>query len=255
VALPGQVDDLSTLETAEVAFTGSGGDTVDGYLAAPAGGEGNPGLIVIHEAMGVNDHIRDVARRFAAQGYTALAPNLYSREGPPAEELDTVMAAVQSIPDERAVGDLEGAAKFLHAWPGASGKVGSIGFCSGGRHSLLFACSSGSVDAAVDCWGGNITRASKDAETTPQRPVPVVELVDRLSCPLYIVIGAEDQNPSRADAERLRERLAAAGKVFHIDVYDGAGHAFFADHRPTYRAKPAHQMWDEVTAFFAERLH
>ena len=72
MGVPGQVDDLSALETAEVAFTGADGETVNGYLAAPAGGEGNPGLIVIHEAMGLNEHIRDVARRFAAQGYTAM---------------------------------------------------------------------------------------------------------------------------------------------------------------------------------------
>src|SRR5256885_3100228 len=89
VAVPGQVDDLSTLETAEVTFTGAGGDTIDGYLAAPGDGEGNPGLIVIHEAMGLNDHIRDVVRRFAAQGYTALAPDLYTREGSPRSEEHT----------------------------------------------------------------------------------------------------------------------------------------------------------------------
>ncbi|MFL5883988.1 MAG: dienelactone hydrolase family protein [Thermoleophilaceae bacterium] len=255
VTVPGQVDDLSTLDTAEVAFTGAGGQTIDGYLAAPTDGAGNPGLIVIHEAMGLNEHIRDVARRFAALGYTALAPDLYTREGAPPEDFPKVMAAIQAVPDERAVGDLEGAAEFVRAWPGASGKVGCIGFCSGGRHALLFACSGDSLDAAVDCWGGNVLRASKDADTTPERPVPVIDMIDRLSCPLYVVVGAEDQNPSRADAERLRERLSAAGKVFHIDVYDGAGHAFFADYRPTYREKPAQRMWDEVTAFFAERLH
>src|SRR4051794_41818998 len=83
--------------------------------------------------MGLNDHIRDVARRFAALGYTALAPDLYTREGPPPEELAKVMAAIQAVPDERAVGDLDGAADFLRAWPGASGRGGAGGFCSGGR--------------------------------------------------------------------------------------------------------------------------
>src|SRR4051794_32014385 len=111
VAVPGQVDDLSTLDTAEVALTGAGGGTVGGYPAAPTAGAGDPGLIVIQEAMGLNEHIRDVARRFAALGYTALAPDLYTREGAPPEDFPKVMAAIQAVPDERAIGDLEGAAE------------------------------------------------------------------------------------------------------------------------------------------------
>src|SRR6266403_1746846 len=87
-------------------------------------------------------------------------------------------------------------AAYLRGLSGATGKVGAIGFCSGGRHTLLFACSSNKVDAAVDCWGGFIQRATPDAETTPARPTPIFNLVDRLSCPLFAVFGEEDQNPS-----------------------------------------------------------
>jgi carboxymethylenebutenolidase len=159
------------------------------------------------------------------------------------------------MPDARIVGDLEGAAAFLRTRPEASGRVGVIGFCSGGRQALLFACSSDAPDAAADCWGGRITRASEDAQTTPARPVPVIDMADRLSCPLYVAIGADDKNPSPADGEKLRARLQAANKDFRIDVYEGAGHAFFADYRQSYREQPAQRLWQEVNAFFAERLH
>ena len=159
-AVPGAVEDPSSLETAEVSFTGFDRDELNGYLAVPASDELRPGLIVIHEAFGLNDHICDVARRFAAQGYTVLAPDLYTREGAPGEDWEQIKAKMQKMPDKRIVGDLEGAAAFLRVRPEATGKVGCIGFCSGGRQTLLFACSSDAPDAAVDCWGGSITRAT-----------------------------------------------------------------------------------------------
>src|SRR5436853_707759 len=162
-AVPGAVRDPSRLTTSEVTFAGAGGDQLNGYLAAPDGADMRPGIVVIHEAYGLNDHIRDVARRFAAQGYTVLAPDLYTREGPPGETFEEIMGKMQKMPDSRIVGDLDGAAAFLRVRPEASGKVGVIGFCSGGRQTLLFACSSESPDAAVDCWGGSVLRASKDA--------------------------------------------------------------------------------------------
>jgi carboxymethylenebutenolidase len=108
----------------------------------------------VHEAFGLNDHIRDIARRFAALGYTAVAPDLYSREGAPADgDMDAVLATMRAMLDERIVGDLVGAAALLREQPNAGVRVGCVGFCSGGRQTLLAACSSTAIDAAVDCWG------------------------------------------------------------------------------------------------------
>ena len=143
------------------------------------------------------------------------------------------------MPDARVLGDLEGAAEVLRSREDSTGKVGCIGFCMGGRYTLLFACSSDRLDAAVDCWGGFIDSATPDERSTPERPTPPLELAEQLSCPLLAAVGAEDQNPSPQIAEQLRERAATSGQRVKVDVYEGAGHAFFADYRPTYRAEPA----------------
>ncbi len=165
-----------------------------------------------------------------------------------------VRAKMFGLADAQLVRDFESAAAFVRAQPGASGKVGCVGFCVGGRWTLLFACSSGKVDAAIDCWGGFITRATPEAATTPQRPTPVIDLVPNLHCPLYVVCGEEDQNPSPADAGELRKRLAAAGRNFEVEIFRNAGHAFFADYRPSYREQAAFELWPKMTAFFRKHL-
>jgi carboxymethylenebutenolidase len=252
---PGSVLDSSAVESEEVSFAGANGDRLGGYLARPTAPGPHPGLIVIHEAFGLNEHIRDVARRFANVGYTALAPDLYSREGPPlADDFAAIMALMQSIPDSRTVADLERAAALLGSQPSASGRVGCIGFCSGGRQTLLLACSSPVLNAAVNCWGGSITRANPDQETTPERPVAVVDMLDRLVCPLMLAVGAEDQNPSPAHADLVRERLAGSPLDVRVDVYEDAGHAFFADYRPQYNEAAAHRLWARVVEFLATHL-
>ncbi len=133
-------------------------------------------------------------------------------------------------------------------------KVGCIGFCMGGRFTLLLACSSDRLDAAVDCWGGFIDAATPDERSTPQRPTPPLELVPRLHCPLYAAVGAEDHNPSPELGDRLREALAATPHETRVDVYEGAGHAFFADYRPSYRAEPAALLWQRIVPFLARQL-
>ena len=133
-------------------------------------------------------------------------------------------------------------------------RIGCIGFCMGGRLALLFACSSDRVRAVVDCWGGFIDKATFDERTTPERPVPPLDLADRLSCPLLGAIGAEDQNPSPELGAELRERAGRSGQEVEVDVYEGAGHAFFADYRPTYRPEPAARLWQRVVPFLERHL-
>src|SRR6266849_831149 len=156
--------------------------------------------------------------------------------------------------DAQLARDFNAAADFVRAQPGSNGKVGCVGFCVGGRWTLLFACSSDKVNAAVDCWGGFINRATPEAVTTPERPTPVIDLVPQLHCPLYVVCGEEDQNPSPAVAEELRGRLEKAGKKFQFDMFKNAGHAFFADYRPSYREKAAFELWPKMVAFFQANL-
>jgi carboxymethylenebutenolidase len=255
--VPGAVTDPSSIAAEDLMFAGAGGTQVNGYLARPASASSPlPGMIVIHEAHGLNEHIRDVTNRIAGLGYEALAVDLYTREGGPPTpgDVQAMMERLFSISDETVLGDLQGAADFLRARDDVTGKVGCIGFCMGGRYTLLFACSSDRLDAAVDCWGGFIDRASPDAQSTAERPTPPLELAGKLSCALLAAVGAEDQNPSPALAEQLRERAAASGQEIKVDVYDEAGHAFFADYRPNYRPAAAAKLWTEIAPFLERHL-
>ena len=240
--IPGAVTDPSRVRGENIELQ-SGADTIKGYLAQPSQSGRYPGIVVIHEAFGLVEHIRDIARRFANIGYNALAP-----------DLNTVFPVMFGKSDAEAVQDLEAAADHLRGLPGATGKIGVIGFCSGGRQTLLFASSSSKADAAVDCWGGFIHRATPDAETTPSRPTPILNMIDRLHCPLFAVFGEEDQNPTVAQSEELRSRAQRAGKDVTIKVYKNAGHAFLADYRPSYREGPAAELWKDAVAFFDKHL-
>jgi len=254
--VPGAVTDPATVAGEELTFAGAGGTQVNGYLARPAAAGSHPGMIVIHEAMGLNDHIRDVSNRIANLGYVTLGVDLYTREGgpPPAGDVQAMMKRLFAMSDATVLGDLQGAADFLRAREDVSGRIGCIGFCMGGRYTLLFACSSDRLSAAVDCWGGFIDRATPEERSTPERPTPPLELADRLSCPLLGAVGAEDSNPSPALAEALSRRAAASGQEARVDVYENAGHAFFADYRPTYRPGPAAELWAEVVPFLRQHL-
>ena len=258
--VPGAVEDPSAVVAEELTFAGTDGAQVNGYLVRPAGPEAaavrRPGVIVIHEAMGLNEHIRDVVNRFANLGYAALGVDLYTRDGgpPPMGDMQAMMKRLFAMSDATVLGDLQGAADYLGTRQDVSDRIGCIGFCMGGRYTLLLACAGDRLSAAVDCWGGFIDRAAPEERSTPERPTPPLEMADRLGCPLLAAVGAEDQNPSPQLGEELRERASASGQEVSVDVYEGAGHAFFADYRPTYRPHAAAALWQEIVPFCARHL-
>jgi carboxymethylenebutenolidase len=153
------------------------------------------------------------------------------------------------VPDERLVGDVGGAAAYLRELPESNGKVGVIGYCSGGRQSVLAACNL-QLDAAADCYGAFVTG------TPPEDfPLPVTNLVDqlpRLSCPLLGLFGNEDKAPSPEHVDELEQFLKQHGKTFEFHRYDNAGHAFFAVNRPSYRVEAANDGWERITDFFGK---
>jgi carboxymethylenebutenolidase len=254
--VPGAVLDPAAIRAEQITYPASDGTQVNGYLAHPAHQGTYPAMILIHHAGGLDEHNQDVTRRFANIGYVALCPDLYTREGgpPPMDDLPAMMARLFAMRDATVLGDLEGAADFLRARPEVSGKLGCIGFCMGGRYTLLFACSSDKLDAAVDCWGGFIHSATPDERSTPERPTPPLELAEQVRCPLMAAIGAEDHNPSPEIGERLRDALERSTQTTRVDVYEGAGHAFFADYRASYRPEQAAKLWERVVPFFATTL-
>ena len=242
------VTSSANLQSGMMQYSSHDGTKIDAYLSQPATSGRYPGVIVTMEGMGLEDHMKDLARRFAEEGYIAIAPDLYTREGRPAP--DKVLETLFSVHDSQAMGDLDGAALYLKNHPNSNGKVGIIGFCSGGRYTLMMACTSKNVDAAVDSAGGHII----PDELTAARPVAAIDMVSGLSCPLLALFGEEDTNPSPAHAARLKEELDKHDKTFEFKMYANAGHAFFADYRPSYRAAPAQDMWHRVLLFYERYL-
>jgi carboxymethylenebutenolidase len=239
-----------TAET--VMMKGHDGDKVEAYLARPADTDSFGGVVVIHHLPGYDSATKEITRKFAARGYAALMPNLYHRDSPGASPDDAAAAARAKggMPDDQVVGDVAGAAAYLRGLPGSNGKVGVIGYCSGGRQSFLAACSL-QLDAAVDCYGGAVVHVPAGA---PASMKPLIGLSKNLSCPLLGLFGADDQFPTPADMAELSRTLDELGKEHEFHTFSGAGHAFFSVDRASYRVEAAVEGWDKVWDFFGRHL-
>jgi len=242
-----------SLSAHTVRISGDGGDQVEAYLARPDGDAPRGGVVVIHHMPGYDRATKEITRRFAELGYDAICPNLHYREAPGAapDDAAATVRAAGGVPDERLVGDVAGAVAYLRDLDRATGKVGVIGYCSGGRQTVLAACHV-DVDAAVDCYGAFVT-----GTPPPDFPLAVTNLVDQLPdlrAPLLGLFGAEDRTPSPAHVAELEEVLTRLGKPHELHTYDDAGHGFFAVDRPAYRVAAANDGWQRIAAFFAEHL-
>lgn len=241
------------MTTETIRITGHAGDEIEAYFVSPAGEGPRGGVVVIHHMPGYDRATKEIARRFAELGYDAIVPNLYWREAPGAAPDDAAATARAQggVPDARLVGDVGGAAAHLRSLPSSNGRVGTIGYCSGGRQSVLAACNL-ELDAAVDCYGAFVT-GTPPAEF----PLKVTNLVDqlpRLSCPLLGLFGNEDRFPSPEQVDELEQILKDNGKAYEFHRYDDAGHAFFAVDRPSYRVAAANDGWERIEAFYKQSL-
>jgi carboxymethylenebutenolidase len=227
------------------------GDTLKAHLATPVKRSG-PGLVLIPDVRGLVEHYRDVARRFAAEGFVTLAVDLYSREGAPVlQDMAAVTRWIRELPDARVLDDLGAAVAYLARRPEVAGRpVGITGFCMGGQYALMAACAVPGIAACVS-WYGMLRYAERD----DRKPASPLDLAPRLACPYLGLFGEEDGLIPRADVEELRSILAAAEKTFEIRTYAGAGHAFFNDTRPdAYRPEAAADAWRRTLAFLGEHL-
>ena len=237
-----------------VTIHGSSGDEIEAYYARPLGAGPYPGVVVIHHAPGWDEWTRQVTHKLARSGYAAIAPHLYHRSGP--GEPDDIAAkarAAGGVPDDQVMGDVEGSANYLRAQPYANGRLGVIGFCSGGRHTYLVACRVPGFDAAVDCWGGGVI-VDDPAQLNDKRPVAPIDLTDQMSAALLGIFGNDDQSPTPDQVNRTEEVLKRLDKTYEFHRYDGAGHGFFAVDRPGYRAEQATEAWTKVLAFYDQYL-
>jgi carboxymethylenebutenolidase len=240
-----------TVET--VSISGHNGDKIAAYVARPQGAGQFPGVVLIHHNPGWDEWYCETTRKFAHHGYAAVCHNLFQRAGE--GRSDDVAAKVRSeggIPDAQAIGDTEGAVKWLRAQPWVNGRVGVIGTCSGGRLAFLYACHTKSIDAVIELWGGRVVM--KKEEITPKMPTAPIEFTKNLSCPILGLFGNEDAAPTPEQVNQHEAELKKHGKQYEFHRYDGAGHGFFYYDRPMYRVEQALDGWKKVFAFFEKHL-
>lgn len=225
--------------------TGEAGIAVEGgslpvYFARPASGEKLPVVLVVQEIFGVHEHIRDVCRRLAHQGYLAIAPELFFRQGDPRtlqNIADILQDIVARVPDAQVMADLDACAAWAESQGGSPGRLAITGFCWGGRITWLYAAHNPALKAGV-AWYGRLTGTA--SALTPRHPVDVA---GALHAPVLGLYGGQDQGIPLADVDTMNAALAAAGGASTIHVYPDAPHAFHADYRPSYRKAAAEDGW------------
>jgi len=209
-------------------------------------------VIVVHEIFGLNPHIREVAARLAQAGFIALAPDLFTREGTPPKmegnNFAPVMEFVGKVSDAQIMTDLRAGTTFLQKRKDANHKVGIVGFCWGGRVSMLSAENVPELKAAVAFYGRITGKAS---DTQPHHPL---DLAAKMTVPLMGHFGEKDEGIPVANVDKLRDALKESKHLAELFVYEGAGHAFHNDTRGSYRKEAAELAWKRTLEWFEKYL-
>ena len=226
------------VKTETVTFQ-SGEETISAYLAVPDTAGRHPALVVIHEWWGLNDWVKEQARKFADQGYLALAPDLY--RGKVASDPGLAHELSRGLPQDQAVRDLKAAFDYLASRPDVRhDKIGSVGWCMGGGYSLLLAVNEPKLAACVVNYGSMPT--DKDA-------------IQRIQAPVLGNFGAEDHGITPAAVQAFEGTMKAEGKSIDVKEYDGAGHAFEnPNNKAGYREAAANDAWARTLAFLDRTL-
>ncbi len=243
--------DSAGLEAGEVRIPVADG-TIPAYRAMPAQGGPFPVVLVVSEIFGVHEHIKDVCRRFAKEGYLAVAPELFARQGDPSRYTDIqqlIREVVSKVPDAQVVADLDATAQWAFgASKGDPQRLAVTGFCWGGRITWLYAAHQPRLRAGV-AWYGRLV-----GEPTANQPRHPLDVVEELKAPVLGLYGGKDQGIPLDTVELMQEAAAKAGKTVEFVVYPDAPHAFHADYRPSYREGPARDGWQRCLAWFARHL-
>ena len=220
----------------------SGKVSMTAFVAAPQTKEKRPTIIIVQEWWGLTDHIKDIARRYAAEGYVAIAPDLYSRLGhaltTDAGEAGKLM---NTLKQEDGLADLNATVAYLKSVPEVNAaKIGITGFCMGGSYALMLPCINQEIKAAVPFYG-----------QVPNPDTPI----QKLACPVLYIYGEDDGWITKADVQRLAAALKKYNKPGEVKTYPGAPHAFFRDTDPSvYRPEAAKDAWARTKAFFKHHL-
>lgn len=224
------------------------------FLARPNAEGPHPAVVVVHEAFGLNAHIREVATRLARQGYVTLAPDLYYREKTTAgyDNLQEAIRLMMTLWDDKVVADMGAAISHLRQQPFVrADRVGVMGFCMGGRITFLTACLNSAVKAAVPFYGGGIGSVTPASAQSPKAPL---DYADRIAAALLLFFGENDPFIPLDEVDRIKRRLAELKKDAETVVYPGAPHGFFCEQRDSYRPDAARDAWDRLLKFFSQHL-
>lgn len=217
------------------------------YYAKPAKGSGFPVVLVIEEIFGVHEHIKDLCRRLAKDGYLAVATEYYARIGDLSKMTDVptiFKEVINKTPDGQMMSDLDATAAWAAKHGGSATKLAVTGFCRGGRQTWLYAMHNPRLKAAA-AWYGHVN--TPDTDIQPHSPL---EIADQLKCPLLGQYGGQDPSIKVADVQAAAAKARAAGKTVEIVVYPDAPHGFNADYRPSYRATDAKIAWQRMLTWF-----
>lgn len=216
---------------------------IPAYRARPEKGSAFPVVLVVQEIFGVHEHIKDICRRLAKLGYLAIAPELYARQGDVSKmtDINEIRKVVSHVADAQVMADLDAAVNWAkQSGEGNVERLGITGFCWGGRIVWLFAAHSPQLKAGV-AWYGRIVGAP-----TALQPKHPIDVASSLKAPVLGLYGSEDQGIPLDTVEQMKTALRAAGGTSEIMVYPNAGHAFYADYRPSYRKEAAEDGWKRL---------
>lgn len=222
------------------------------YRAVPHGRRSPPVMLVVSEIFGVHEHIADIARRFAKQGYLAIAPDLFARQGDAKSitDIPTLMRDIVSkTPDAQVMGDLDATVAWAKAQGGDTTRLGVNGFCWGGRIVWLYCAHNAGVSAGA-AWYGRLV-----GQPTPLQPQNPVDVADKLHAPVLGLYGGKDEGIPQDTIDKMKNALGrgnAASRASEIIVYPDAGHAFNADYRPSYKREAALDAWARCLAWFKQ---
>jgi carboxymethylenebutenolidase len=240
--------DTTGLDAGEVKVPVADG-SIPAYRAMPVQGGPFPTVLVVQEVFGVHEHIKDICRRLAKAGYYAIAPELYARQGNPAEIKDTqelVQKIVVKVPTDQVMSDLDAAAAYAKASGKAdTTKLAVTGFCWGGWATWMYSAHNPGLKAAVAWYGSD----RKPTELTPKNPLDIAGAV---KCPVLALYGGADPSIPQETIEKRQSACKAAGKDCQFKVYPDAPHGFNADYRPSYRPDDAKDGWAKMLAWFKE---
>jgi carboxymethylenebutenolidase len=231
----------------EVKIPTADGD-IPGYSARPSEGSNFPIVLVIHEVFGVHEHIKDVCRRFAKAGYSAVAPELFVRQGDVSTITDIgqlIATIVSKAPDSQVLSDVDSAVEFaVESAGGDVNRLAITGFCWGGRIVWLYAAHSTALKVGGAFYGRLIGQYS---DNQPKFPIDVAS---SLNAPVQGFYGGLDHSIPLDSVDAMSAALKSANSPSFITVYPEAGHAFFADYRPSYNEEAAESAWTSLLSWF-----